>query len=99
MHFVGLGFEPGEEALGAVPDALVPISLALDHPFAALDAELAPGCVNRDTALLGILDEIVLALLVGLGLPGFDGAAAQGFAFVGNDQAVVDADGSPEAAA
>src|ERR1700743_1196621 len=52
VHLVGFGFQPGEETLRAVPDAFVPVAFALDHPLAALGAELAPGCIQRNTALL-----------------------------------------------
>src|ERR1700736_3151415 len=99
MHFVGFGLEPGEEAFRSVPDALVPISLALDHPLAALGSELAPGRIQGYAALFGVFDEIVLTFLVGLGLPGLDCAAAKRLALIRNDEAVVDADGASESTA
>ena len=58
-----------------------------------------PGRVERDVALLGELDQVVLAFLVRLGLPGFDRAAGQRLGLVGHDEAVVDADDAAEAAA
>ena len=61
--------------------------------------ELAPGRIDRDAALAGELEQIRLALLVGFGLPGLDGALAQRQGRVRNDQAVVDADAAAEAAA
>src|SRR6185369_8732400 len=39
VHLVGFGLEPGEKTLRAVPDTLVPVSLALDDPFTALGPE------------------------------------------------------------
>src|SRR6185369_3153646 len=96
VHLVRLGFEPVEEAFDAVPDVLAPRAFAVDHPGLVRFAQLAPGAVERDVALLAELDEVVLAFLVRLRLPRADGAASQRFAFVGDDQAVVDADGSAE---
>ncbi len=99
MHLVGFRLEPGEEALDAVPDSLGPFAFAFDHPLAALGAELAPGRVERDAALFGELLQVFLTFRVGLGLPGLDGAAAKRLTFIGNDEAVVDADRAAEAAA
>ncbi len=99
VHLVGARLEPREEALGAVPDLLGPRPLALDHPAPGLGGQLAPGHVQRDAAQLRELLQVLLALGVGLGLPGLDGPAAQALGLIRDDQAVVDADGAPEAAA
>src|SRR5260370_31824853 len=99
VHLVGFGLQPGEKALRAVPDTLVPVSLALDDPFATFGPELAPRSIHGNAPLLRILEQIVLTFLVGLGLPGLDGAAAQRLTLIRNDQAIVDADGPPESAA
>src|SRR3569832_618532 len=99
MHLVRLGFQPREKASRAVPDTLVPVAFTFDDPLATFSAELAPRRVDGNAALFGELDEVVLAFFVGLGLPGLDGTAAQGFALVRDDEAVVDADGPSEAAA
>src|SRR4051812_35545933 len=98
MHLVRLGFQPREEPLRAVPDALVPVAFALDDPLATFGTELTPGCVDWNAALLRKLDQIVLTLFIRLRLPGFDGAAAEGLAFVRDDQAIVDTDRSSKAA-
>src|SRR4051794_22147512 len=98
MHLVRLGFQPRKEPLRAVPDTLVPVAFALDDPLATFGAELTPGRVDGNAALLGKLDEVVLALLIGLRLPGFDGTAPEGLALVRNDETVIDTDGSAKAA-
>ena len=99
MHLVGLGFEPFEEAPGAVPDLLFPLAFAVDDPLALLVGERVPRRVERDAALLRELHQVVLAFLVRLGLPGFDRAARERLGFVGHHEAVVDADDAAEAAA
>src|SRR5262249_8605094 len=99
VHLVRLRFEPLEEAFAAVPNVLAPGAFAFDHPFAVIGAELAPGAVEGDAALLRELQEVVLALFIRLRLPGAHGAGAQRLALVGDDEAVVDADGAAEASA
>ena len=74
VHLVGARFEPIEIALDAVPVALLPGSLAVDHPLAFRLGQFAPGPVQVDAALLRMLLQILLAFLVGLGLPGPHGA-------------------------
>src|ERR1700716_3247270 len=96
MHLVGFGLQPGEETPRAIPDTLVPVSLALDDPLAALGPELAPRSIHGNAPLPGKLEQIVLAFFIGLRLPGLDCAAAQRLALIRNDQAVVDADGPSE---
>src|SRR3569833_2290292 len=99
MHLVGFGFEPGKEPLDAVPDIPGPLSFTFDHPPATLGPELAPGRIERNAALLRKLLEILLALCIGLRLPGLDDAAAQRLALIRNDESVIDADRAPEPAA
>src|SRR5215471_12490100 len=60
---------------------------------------VAPRNVERDAALLGVFDEIVLALLEALALPRLDRSLAQRLRGVGNDEAVVDPDHAAEATA
>src|SRR5580704_10872936 len=98
VHLVGAGLEPREEALHAVPDLLAPRALALDHPAARLAAELPPRGIERNAAQLRELLQVLLALSVGLRLPGLDGTGAQRLGLIGDDEPVVDADGAPEAA-
>ena len=105
VHLVALGFEPVEEAAHAVPGSgpglapVLPVRFALQHPAALLRREFAPWHVHRYAALVGIFVEVALGFPVALGLPRFDRAAAQGLGFVRHDEAVVDADRAPEAAA
>src|SRR6516165_3995666 len=99
MHLVGARLEPGEEALCAVPDLARPGALALDHPAPRLGAELAPRGIERNTAELGELLQVLLALGVGLRLPGLDCAAAQRARLIRDHEPVVDPDGTAEAAA
>src|SRR5262249_32268930 len=76
-----------------------PLRLAVDDPALLRGAEIAPWLVERNAALLRILDQVVLALLEARRLPWLDRAAAQRLRFVGNHQPVVDADHAAEAAA
>src|SRR6185312_5020692 len=77
-------------------DLARPGALALDHPVARLGRQFAPRHIQRDAAQLRELLQVLLALGVGLGLPGLDGAAAQRLGLVRDDEAVVDADGAAE---
>ncbi len=105
MHLVRLGLEPVEEALHAVPVRLArlvpahPVVVALDHPALLRRAELAPRRVERHAAPGRELLEVVLAVVVALRLEDLHGARAERLRLVGNDEAVVDADHAPEAAA
>src|SRR6185436_19046246 len=105
MHLVGLAFQPVEIVLYAIPGArpgflpVHPFRLAVDHPALLCRAQVPPGFVERNAALLRILDEVVLAFLETLRLPGFHRAAAKRFRLVWNHQPVIDADDTAEAAA
>ena len=106
VHLVGLGLEPREEALHAVPRARPrlapahPAVVALEHPVALRVAQVAPRHVERDAALASpYLTRSSWHSLIALGLPGLDRAVAERLRLVGHDQAVVDADHAPEAAA
>ena len=105
VHLVGLGLEPGEEALHAVPLARPglppahPVRVALDHPAAVPLGQVAPRGVERDAALPRHLLEVVLALAIALRLPRLDRAVARALRLVRDHEAVVDADHAPEAAA
>ncbi len=102
VHLVGLALQVLEEALQAVPllapDALVG-RVAVDDPGLLGRAHLRPGGVARDAGLAGQAHQVVLALGPGGRLQRLDGAAAQGLAAVGHDQAPVHADDAAEAAA
>ena len=102
VHLVGLALQVAEEAAHAVP-LLVPVALparvALDHPVALRQRELAPGRVARNAGIARVLHQVVLAFLPGGGLQGLDGAIAQGLAVVGDDKAEIHADDAAEAAA
>src|SRR5436853_3331266 len=99
------GLEPLEEAADAVPHARprlapgLPFGLAFEHPLLLRAGELAPGGIERDSALPGVLHEVVLAVAVGSGLPRPHRAFAQRFRLVRHDEPVVEADDAPEAAA
>src|SRR5260221_2177652 len=105
VHLVGLRLQPAEEARDAVPDARPgfspahPLGLAFEHPLALFRSEIAEGNVERNAALLRVLLDIVLALVKAGRLPGADRAFAQRLRVVRDDEAVVDADHAPEAAA
>src|SRR5262249_14163010 len=94
-----------EESRDAVPDAgpgfspAHPLGLAFEHPGTMLRAQIAERNVERNAALLGVLLDVVLALVEARRLPGADRALAQRLRFVGGDEAVADADHGPEAAA
>ncbi len=102
VHLVGLALQVLEEAPHAVP-LLVPVAgpvgRAFDGPVALRLRQLAPRRVARNAGLAGVLHQVVLAVLPGRRLHGLDGAIAQRLAVVGDDQAHVDADHAPEAAA
>jgi hypothetical protein len=105
VHLVGLGLQPVEEALHAVPVRLAglvpahPVVVALHHPALVLRAEVAVAHVERHAALARHLHQVVLALVVALRLERLHRALAQRLRLVGDDEAVVDADHAPEAAA
>src|SRR5258708_27226536 len=105
VHFVGLGFQPAEEARDAVPDARPgfspahPLGLAFEHPPALFRSEITERNVERNAALLRVLLDVVLAVVKAGRLPGPDRAFAQRLRLVRYAEAVVDADHAPEAAA
>ncbi len=105
VHLVGLGLQPPEEARDAVPDAgpgfspAHPLGFAFEHPGALLCGKIAKGHVERHAALLRVLLDIVLAFVEAGGLPRADRTFPQRLRFVRDDQAVIDADHAPEAAA
>lgn len=99
MHPVALRLEPAEEPAHAVPEPVLPVPLALQHPPPLGLGQLPPLDVDGHAAPLGEAQEIVLALAIGLALPGPDGAVGQRPGLVGHHQAVVHPDGAAEAAA
>ena len=105
VHLVRLALQPVEEAPHPVPDAgpgglpVHPLGLAFQHPVAVLVLYLAPGGVERDAALLGVLLDVGLAFLEAGRLPRADRAVAQALRLVRDDQAEVDADHAAKAPA
>src|SRR5690606_5181754 len=99
VHLVGAAFEPGEEALHAVPLALAPGAFALDHPVAFLVAELGPRHVDAHAALSREAQQIVLTLAIALALERLHRTLGEGLVRIRNREPVVDADGAAEAAA
>src|SRR6266853_1079589 len=78
VHFVGLGFQPAEEARDAVPDArpgfspAYPLGLAFEHPPALFRSEIAERNVEWNAALLRVLLDIVLTFVKAGRSPGPD---------------------------
>ncbi len=105
MHLVGLGLEPVEEALHAVPLVLpgvvaaLPVGRAVEHPPFVLFAHFLPGHAQRDAGLGRVFLQLVLALLVRRRRPRLDGTFQQCLVLVRDDQAEIDADHAAEAAA
>src|SRR5580700_5902870 len=99
MHLVGARLEPGKKTPRAVPDFLAPRAFTLDHPLARLGRQFAPRRIKGHTPQPGELLQVLLALEVGLGLPGLDRPGAQRPGLIGNDQSVVNADGAAKTAA
>ena len=95
VHFVRLGLQVFKEALDTKPVLVplaVPVGRAVHHPILLLGRELVPGRVTRNTGRFGVAHQVVLALLPGGGLHGFDSARAQRQFVIGNNQAVIDPD-------
>src|SRR5712692_11026932 len=69
VHLVGLGLEPAEKACDAVPDARPglspahPLRLAFQHPMALLRVQIAERDIERNTALLCVLLDVVLTVV------------------------------------
>ncbi len=105
VHLVRLALQPVEIMLHAIPDAgpgFFPahkFRFAVDDPAFLRDAQIPPRLVERDAALLCVLDKIVLAFLEACRLPRLHRAAAQGLRFIRNHQAIVDADDAAETTA
>src|SRR5260221_5246383 len=105
VHLGGLGLQPPEEARDAVPDARPgfspahPLGLAFEHPLTLFRSEIAERNVEWNAALLRVLLDIVLTFVKAGRSPGPDRAFAQRLRLVRDDEAVVDADHAPEAAA
>ena len=105
VHLVRLGLQPLEEAAHAIPGAgpgfapAFPLGLAFQHPGFLGSSEITERHIERNLPFLGVLLEIVLALLEARALPRTHRAFAQRLRFVGHHQAEVDADHAAEAAA
>ena len=99
VHPVALALEPLEEAAHPVPDALVEVALALQHPAALGRRQPPPGHVHGDAARAREAQQVLLALGVAPALEGPDGALGEAERGVGHHQVPVDADHAPEAAA
>jgi len=103
VHLVGARLQPVEETLHAVPAASMrmpaPLLVAVDNPRSVGLFELFPRHVGGHARLRAVTNQVVLALDVAVGLPGFDRAVGQRLVLVGDDQPVVDAHDPAEAAA
>ena len=94
-----LASQATRKSADAVPVALAPRPLAFDHPGTLRCGQFAPRSIERNAALLGVLHQVLLAFGVGLRLPGANRTGAQRFAFIRDDQPVIDAHRAAEAAA
>ena len=109
MHLVGLGLEPVEEALHAVPAAGLPeflevfraagTTISVVDPVAHLFVEVLPRRVDVDAALLAVADQVALAFVAALALEGFDRALLDAEGGIGDGLFEVEADHPAEAAA
>src|SRR5262249_55468501 len=95
---VGATLEPIKKSARTVPDLLVPGPFTFDYPGALRVGEGAPGHISRNSAQPRKAHQIVLAFLIGRGLPGTNRPRAERFGFVGYHQSVVDPDDTTEAA-
>ncbi len=99
VHLVALGLEPLEEARHPVPDAIIPVTFAFEHPALVLLAQCGPRYVGRHPALAGEAHQVALAFDIRGGLPWLYRALGQRLALIRNHQRIVDADHAPEPAA
>ena len=107
MHFVGLGFEPIEVALHAIPAAVVPdfakglagFALSIDDPFLVGFRQVFQRAVEVDIAAAGVADEVSLAFLRHAALERPDDAFGEGAGAVGDDAFPVETDDASESAA
>ena len=105
MHFVGFGLQPIEETAHAVPFFVVvffpaaPRVVALDDEAPILRAHVAIRHIHRNVARRHVFFEIVLTLFEAWRLPRLHGALSKSFAFIGNDQAKINANHTTKTAA
>src|SRR5690606_1683566 len=72
---------------------------ALDNPVADPLVELLPRHIRGDAESSAVLDQVALALVVAVRLPGLDGALCEALVLVRDHQPVVDAHHPAEASA
>ena len=77
MHFVAAALQPVEEALHAVPVFAIPVALTFEYPALVFGGQFFPWHIGWYFTLRGKFDQVFLADLIGLGLPGLDGATSQ----------------------
>ena len=107
VHFVGLGFEPVEIALHAIPTVVVPdfaqglagLALSVDDPFLVGFRQFFERAVQVDIAPAGVAEEIGLAFLRHAALERADNALGEGARAVGDDALPVETDDASESAA
>ena len=105
VHLVGLALQPFEKTRHAVPHAgpaflpVFPFGLTIEHPGTLRGCQIAKRHIQRNTPLFRILFDVVLAVMERRRLPGTYGAFSQRFGFIGNDQAVINANDAAKAAA
>ncbi len=98
MHAIALALKPVEEALHPVPDAVIPIAFAIDHPASGFCGKLTPRHIRGHAALAGKPHEIILTLTVAGRGPGLDDPFRKRQGRVGHHQPIIDADAAAEPA-
>src|SRR5690625_5206188 len=104
MHTVGAAFQPIEETADAIPlgfpgaPAVLPVGRARNNPFPLGIVQLRPGYVQPYPGRRRMALQVVLALFIGGRLKRTDRAVAQAFAFVRDDETVVDTHDTAKAA-
>jgi hypothetical protein len=102
VHLVRLALQPFEEALGAIPDpwpALVPALpsiAAFDHPALLRLGQFAERHIEWNSVLRCALFEVALAFDERFRLERLDRTLRQRLSLVRDDEAIVDADHTPE---
>ena len=105
VGLVGALFEPGEEALQAIPTVrpfaagLAVVGLALEHEALVIRGELGEGDVDGDAGLFGEAQEVLLRFAVGLTLKGLHRAVSYRKRAVGDGKVRIDFNDTTETSA
>ena len=96
MHAIGLTFEPVEETLDTIPGVFPGFAITLHHPLLMRRFEFFERNVHGNLGRLGRAFHIALTDHAFLGLKDFDHTAFDGFALIGNSEAVVNTNDASE---